>query len=139
MLLSPLLRRYGLHRGVFFTGLIWAAVHFHGDMQQRYSIAQVLLQLASRTGICLGMNYVLSWMTLRWNSVIPAGLAHTVSNVLVIGGINGDIPHAHEMRIALWAVCAIVLFRYWPPREMAGAGSIVPAVISVQPEVSHIE
>ena len=44
---------------------------------------------------------VLSWMTLRWNSVIPAGLSDTVYNVFVVGWIDGDTPYAHEMRIAL--------------------------------------
>jgi membrane protease YdiL (CAAX protease family) len=139
MLLPSLLRRYGLHRGVFLTGLIWAAFHFHGDMHLRYSMGQALLQLASRIAICLAMNYVLSWMTLRWNSVIPAAIAHTVSNVLVVGGINGGIPYAYEMRIALWGVCALVLFRYWPPREMAESGSKTPAEVPIQPEASQIE
>ncbi len=138
-LLRPLLRRYGLYRGVFLTGLIWAAFHFHGDMHQRYSMAQALLQLASRIAICLAMNYVLSWMTLRWNSVIPAGIAHTVSNVLVVGGINSGIQYAHAMRIALWSVCALVLFHYWPPREVAGIRSEIPAGSPTPQEASHVE
>jgi membrane protease YdiL (CAAX protease family) len=139
ILLPPLLRRYGLHRGVFLTGLIWAAFHFHGDMHQRYSMAQALLQLASRIAICLAMNYVFSWMTLRWNSVIPAGIAHTVSNVLVVGGINSGIQYAHAMRIALWSVCALVLFHYWPPREVAGTRSEIPARSPTPQEASHVE
>jgi membrane protease YdiL (CAAX protease family) len=114
ILLAPLLRRYGWHRGIFLTGLIWAAFHFHGDMHLRYSMAQVLLQLVSRIAICLAMNYVLSWMTLQWKSVIPAAVAHTISNVIVVGRMNGGVPFAHEIRVALWAVCALVLFHYWP-------------------------
>lgn len=132
MLLRPLLRRYGLQRGIFFTGLIWAAFHFHGDMHYRYSMRQALLELVSRIAICVAMNYVLSWMTLRWNSVIPAGVAHTVSNVLIVGGINGDIPFAHQMRIALWAFCAIVLFRYWPI-QAGGSEEAVAAIASAEP------
>jgi membrane protease YdiL (CAAX protease family) len=137
MLLRPLLRRYGIHRGVFLTGLIWAASHFHGDMHQRYSIAQALQALTSRIVICSAMNYVLSWMTLRWNSVIPAAIAHTVSNVLIASQINGRIPHAHEMRTALWAVCALVLFQLWTPRELVDAESAMSAAIPPQPEASH--
>ena len=138
-LLRPLLRRYGLYRGVFLTGLIWAAFHFHGDMHQRYSMAQALLQLASRIAICLAMNYVFSWMTLRWNSVIPAGIAHTVSNVLVVGGISSGIQYAQTMRIALWSVCALVLFHYWPPREEAGTRSEIPAGFPTPQEASRVE
>jgi len=118
MLLPSLLQRYGLHRGIFLTGLIWAAFHFHGDMHHRYSVAQALLFIASRVAICLAMNHVLSWMTLRANSVIPAAIAHTVSNVLIFGGLNGGVQFANEMRIGLWTICAVVLFRYWPVRQI---------------------
>jgi hypothetical protein len=131
--LRPLLQRYGLQRGIFFTGLIWAAFHFHGDMRYRYAMGQVMLELASRIAICLAMNCVFSWMTLRWNSVIPAGIAHTVSNVLVVGGINGGIPFVQQARIVLWAVCALVLFYHWP--IPAGGGELAPAVANPQPAV----
>lgn len=139
MMLQRLSRRYGLRRGIFFTGLIWAALHFHGDMYARYSMTQALMQLASRTAICLAMNYVLSWMTLRWNSVIPAGIAHTVSNVLISSGVNGGIPLAHEMRIVLWAACALVLFHYWPLPGASEAGSEMPVPIAIPPEASNFE
>jgi membrane protease YdiL (CAAX protease family) len=139
MLLASLLRRYGLYRGIFLAGLIWAAFHFHSDMRLRYSMAQALLQLASRIAICLAMNYVLSWMTLHWNSVIPASTAHTVSNVLVVGGINSGIEYAHAMRIILWSVCALVLFHYWPPPEEAGTRSGIPAGFPTPHEASHVE
>jgi len=118
MLLSSLMKRYGLHRGVFLTGLIWAAFHFHGNTHLRYSMEQALLELVSRIAICLAMNYVLSWMALQWKSVIPAAITHTISNVLVVGGINSSVPFALEIRIALWAVCAVVVFRYWPVQEL---------------------
>ena len=134
MLLRPLVQRYGLHRGVFFTGIVWAAFHFHGEMHLRFTMTQALLQLASRIGICVAMNYVLSWMTLRWNSVIPAGIAHTVSNVLVAGGLNGGIPFANEMRIALWAICAFVVFHYWPV-QAGGSEEAAPPVASPEPVV----
>ena len=134
MLLRPLLRRYGLHRGIFLIGLIWAAFHFHSDMHYRYSIGQAVLELASRVAICVAMNYVLSWMTLRWNSVIPAGIAHTVSNVLIVGRINGDTPYMYEMQIASWTVCALVLFRYWPIRTGDGAET-APPIANPEPVV----
>ncbi len=139
ILLPPLLRRYGLHRGVFLTGLIWSAFHFHSDMRFRYSMAQALLHLALRIAICLAMNYVLSWMKLRWNSVIPAAIAHTVSNVLVIGGINGSVEYAYEMRIVLWSVCALVLFYYWPPRERSQIRWGMTDKIPAQPEATQNE
>jgi hypothetical protein len=44
------------------------------------------------------MNYVLAWMTLRWESIIPAGIAHTVSNILVVAGINYQTSWAGELQ-----------------------------------------
>ncbi len=60
------------------------------------------------------LNYVLAWMTLRWKSIIPAGITHTVSNILVVAGINDSIPWNAELRILEWTVVAFLLFRYWP-------------------------
>lgn len=134
MLLRPLMGRFGLHRGIFFTGMIWAAFHFHGDMHYRYSMRQVLLELSLRVAICLAMNYALSWMTLQWNSIIPAGIAHTVSNVLIVGRINGDIPFTYELEIVSWAVCALALFRYWPVKA-GGGKEAEPPVASPEPVI----
>jgi hypothetical protein len=64
--------------------------------------------------MCLAMNYVLAWMTLRWKSTIPAGIAHTVCNIVVVAGIGSAIPRSEELRAVQRAVIAFLLFRYWP-------------------------
>jgi membrane protease YdiL (CAAX protease family) len=123
LLLSRLSSRYGFHRGIFLTGIIWAAYHFRGDSYSGLSVGGVLFHLVNRILICLAMNYVLAWMTLRWKSIIPAGIAHTVSNILVVAGVNDLIPWSGEIWILEWALIAFLLFRYWPfaPNESSEA------------------
>ena len=123
LLLRKLISRYDFHRGIFLTGIIWAAYHFRGDSYSGLSVAGVLLHLANRILICLAMNYGLAWMTLRWKSIIPAGIAHTVSNMLVVAGVNNAIPWSNEFRILGWALVAILLFRRWPIDQTDSMGA----------------
>jgi membrane protease YdiL (CAAX protease family) len=117
VLLALLTKRYGLHRGVFFTGIIWAAYHFPSDSYAGMPIGVVAIYVAHRIVICLALNYVLGWMTMRWNSVIPAGVAHTISNILVTAGLSPQDWASSALRIACWSVFAYVLWRYWPITE----------------------
>jgi len=117
VLLPRLMHRYGLQRGIFLTGMVWAAIHFHGDPYFDTSVPGVLYRLAWRILFCLTLNYVFCWMTLRWKSVIPSGLAHTVLNIIAISGINNEFPWGTEFTLTLWIVVALVLFRYLPVRD----------------------
>ena len=128
VLLRRLMSRYGFDRGIFLTGIIWAAYHFRGDSYYVLSASGVVLRLVNRILICLAMNYVLSWMTLRWKSIVPAGITHTVSNILVVAGINNSIPWSTELGILEWAVVAFVLFLYWPLAETEPTEEIPPTV-----------
>ena len=114
LLLDKLISRYGFHRGIFLTGIVWSAIHFRTDSYFGLSVGGVLLNLAHRILVCLAMNYALAWMTLRWKSIIPAGITHTVSNILVVAGINDSIPWSADFRILEWAAVAFLLFRYLP-------------------------
>jgi membrane protease YdiL (CAAX protease family) len=134
VLLRRLMSRYGFDRGIFLTGIIWAAYHFRGDSYYALSPGGVILHLVNRILICLAMNYALSRMTLRWKSIIPAGIAHTVSNMLVVAGVSNAIPWHGELRILEWALIAFVLFRYWPfvSAEIAEAA---PPTAPLEPSV----
>lgn len=127
LLLQNLIRRYGFYRGIFLTGIVWGAYHFRGDSYSGLSVGGVLLNLAYRILICLVWNYVLAWMTLRWKSIVPAGIAHTVSNILIVAGINDSIPWSAELRLLEWAVVAFLLFCYWPLARTEFLEEIPPA------------
>jgi|HubBroStandDraft_2_1064218.scaffolds.fasta_scaffold01147_2 membrane protease YdiL (CAAX protease family) len=117
LLLPVLIRRYGLHRGIFITGFAWGAAHFRSDTYSGLSVPGVLLHLGGRILICLAMNYVFAWFTLQSNSILPAALAHSVWNMFVMSEIIQSNPWFREFSIVLWALVALLLFRYWPLPE----------------------
>ena len=52
---------------------------------------------------------------------------------LLLGASTGEqMPNGSIMRIVLWAIAALVLFRYWPPTEqktdIAATPPPIPAV-----------
>jgi membrane protease YdiL (CAAX protease family) len=128
ILLQKLISRYGLQRGIFLTGLVWGAGHFRSDSYSGLSVGGVLLHMASRILICLAMNYVFAWMALQWKSVVPAGIAHTISNIIVVAGVNNGVSWSGELRIIVWAVIAFFLFRYWPLAGTEPTKEIPPTV-----------
>jgi membrane protease YdiL (CAAX protease family) len=117
LLLRRFVQRYGIHRGIILVGIVWAAFHFHSDVSfSRATITGALTILGSRVAMCLVLNYVLAWLTLRLSSVLPAALAHAFYNVLVFSEFDPPFPGKNALRLGLWAILAFVLFRYWPVR-----------------------
>lgn len=126
VLLGRLIKRYGLQRGIFFTGVAWAMIHFRSDRYSGLNVTGVLVQLTFRVAFCLAMNYVLAWMTLRWKSIIPAGLTHTAWNILAMSGLVVNFDWIWGVEIPLWAVFALVLWRYWPTENLAEGAATLP-------------
>lgn len=129
--------RYGIHRGTVLVGIVWAAFHFHSDVSfSRATITGTLAILASRVAMCLVLNYVLAWLTLRFSSVIPAALAHAFYNILVFSELDPPFPGKNALRLVLWAVLAWVLFRYWPLQiEQDAAQEGAPPAPSPEPAI----
>lgn len=124
LLQTRFIHRYGLFRGIFLVGIVWAAFHFFSDFSFLPSDDQgVLAKLGDRLFMCLALNFVLAWLTLRSQSVVPAAIAHTLYNVLVFSPNGPQFAGKGVLRVALWAVLAYVLFRYWlvPPEATPGA------------------
>jgi membrane protease YdiL (CAAX protease family) len=134
VLLPDFIRRYGLHRGIFLTGIGWAAIHFRSDSYARLSVLDVFLVLLVRIIFCLGMNYVLAWMVLHWRSVVPAGIAHTVWNMLVLSDVS-DSVETRYLDCGLWLMIAFFLFRFWPIVEKESDAGMEPP--NLEPAVSN--
>jgi len=113
LLQTTFIGRYGLYRGIFLTGIIWAAYHFNSDALLHPTEEGVLSQLGFRFFMCLSLGFVLSWLTLRSASVLPAAVAYAFYNVLV-SEFGPPFPGKTMVQVALWAVLACFLFRYWP-------------------------
>jgi membrane protease YdiL (CAAX protease family) len=124
-LLQPrFIRRYGLYRGIFLVGIVWAAFHFFFDSYSGASDIGVVLRLASRVFTCLVLGFVFGWFTLRSGSVLPAAIAHALFNVFVFSNFGPDFYGKDWVRLALWAVVAYSLFRYWPVKEEDEPGAV---------------
>jgi membrane protease YdiL (CAAX protease family) len=106
-------RRYGLYRGIFLVGVIWAAYHFNFDAVSHPTEIRVLAQVAYRLFMCVSLGYVLGWLTIRSGSIIPAAIAHTFYNVL-ISDFGPYFFGKATLQAGIWAVLAYLLFRYWP-------------------------
>ena len=115
LLQSRLIQRYGLYRGVFLVGIIWAAYHFFYDFSfLRSAHVNVFEKLGFRIFMCITLSFVLGWLTLRAGSVLPAAVAHGLYNVFSASSLGPSFPGMTVVRVGLWAVLAYVLFRFWP-------------------------
>jgi len=77
--------------------------------------------------MCVALNFVLAWLTLRSESVVPAAIAHALYNVLIYSPIGPQFAGKDVLRVALWAVLAYVLFRYWPVPSEIKLGTLTTA------------
>jgi membrane protease YdiL (CAAX protease family) len=121
-------RRYGVHRGILLVALAWGASHFYGDARvgtTRGDLTEIWM-LAWRMVICLSLGYVLSWLTIRSGSLCPGTIAHGIYNVLSSNGAPTQFENEKYIVIALWAVLAGVLFRYWPIWQNTGRNILPP-------------
>ena len=131
-LLQPrFIRRYGLTRGIFLLAMVWAAAHFFVDsFSSQLSHGGVLLAIGWRVVDCLVLSFVLGWLTLQTESVLPATVAHGFENVLISSPFGAPFPAMGLVKTLLWGVLAYVLFRYWPVRLEGEPGASVAEVTS---------
>ena len=135
LLQRRLIHRFGIYRGIFFVGMIWAAFHFSSDFAfARVTDQEAILKLASRIFTCLVLSFVLGWLTLRSGSILPASLAHAFYNVIVLSDFGQPLLGKSTIQVVLWGVLAYVLFRYWPPRTENGL-EVAPAVANPEPAI----
>lgn len=113
--------RFGVYRGIVFVGIVWAAFQFSGDFREDQTDANVVRVLVERLlGACL-IGFFLSWLTLRSKSLLPAVVAHAMTNAIARFGVPFLVPF--WLTLVLWAVIDLLLFRFWPPREIASLSS----------------
>jgi membrane protease YdiL (CAAX protease family) len=128
-------QRYGRYRGIFLVGIVWAAFHFFSDFSFSRSVGQgALLTISFRIFMCVSLSFVLAWLTLQSGSVLPAGIAHGFYNVLVRSDFGLPFLGKDTVRVALWALLAYVLFRYWPV-QVEDSPEAVPSVANPEPAV----
>jgi membrane protease YdiL (CAAX protease family) len=134
LLQTRFIHRYGLYRGIFLVGIVWAAFHFFSDFSfSRSTDQEALIKLGYRMFMCLALNFALAWLTLRSESVVPAAIAHTLYNVLISSPLGPPFGGKDVLRIALWAALAYLLFRCWPVRSEATPEAVTTAASPAAP------
>jgi membrane protease YdiL (CAAX protease family) len=128
-LLQPrFIHRYGLYRGIFLVGIVWAAFHFFSDFSfTHFTDQEALGKLCFRMFMCVVLSFVLAWLVLRSESVIPAAIAHALYNVLVSSPLGPPFAGKEVLRVALWGALAYLLFRYWPVPSEIRLGTVTIA------------
>ena len=115
-----LISRYGLYRGIFLVGIVWGLFHFPTDFSWRLSLVGIPTHAVNRLLNCLSLGFALSWLTFRSRSVLPAALAHGVSNILILSAWSRAT--SVWIMIALWVMIDLVLFRNFPPKVDTAPG-----------------
>jgi membrane protease YdiL (CAAX protease family) len=125
LLQTRFIHRYGLYRGIFLVGVVWAVFHFFSDFSfSHFTYEEALVKLCFRMFMCVTLSFALAWLTLRSESIVPAAIAHALYNVLVFSPIGPPFAGKDVLRIALWAALAYVLFRDWPVPSEAKLGTV---------------
>jgi membrane protease YdiL (CAAX protease family) len=108
------IRRYGVMRGIFLLGIVWGAFHFGTDFNSYMMPGTVALQIIRRLAGTVAYSYVLAWLTIRSQSILPAAVAHGVLNIFVYDPLPISTPF--WVLVALWTALGYVLFHYFPPQ-----------------------
>jgi membrane protease YdiL (CAAX protease family) len=140
LLQTRFIQKYGMYRGIFLVGIVWAAFHFFSDFSfVRFTDQEVFVKLGFRIFMCVTLNFVLAWLTLRSESVVPAAIAHTLFNVLVLSPLGPPFEGKDVSRVALWAALAYSLFRYWPVLSESSLASATTAASREPAAPNHLD
>jgi membrane protease YdiL (CAAX protease family) len=116
-LLQPrFIQRYGLYRGIFLVGVVWAAFHFVSDFS--FSGANdwdVPSKLTFRLFMCVTLSFAFGWLALDSGSIFPPAIAHAFYNIFVYSNFGFPFEAKETIRVVLWAGIAFLLFRYCAP------------------------
>lgn len=110
------IRRYGLVRGIFLVGIVWGAFHFSWDFNSSMTSGSVVRHLVERPIGTVCLSYVLAWLTISSESILPATIAHAAYNSLIT---SPAMPPRTPWwpTILLWIAAGFVLFRFFPPQS----------------------
>jgi len=123
-------RRYGLVRGIFLVGVVWGAFHYIWDFNSAMTVPDVCIGVLQRLLITVCLSYVLAWLTIRSESILPAALAHATYNL----GWSLPIHSPQWLTLLLWAVTGFVLLRFFlPPSHASVAETAIPPASAPEP------
>jgi membrane protease YdiL (CAAX protease family) len=109
------IRRYGLIRGIFLVGIVWGAFHFSWDFSSFMTFGDVVRHVIERPIGTVCLSYVLAWLTISSESILPATIAHAAYNSLLTSRV---MPPRTPWwpSILLWIAAGFVLLHFFPPQ-----------------------
>lgn len=127
------IRRYGLFRGIFLVGIVWGAFHYSWDPRSYATTRDVCIGLVGRLVGTVCLSYVLAWLTIRSESVLPAAVAHASYNAFLTAQ-SLPIRNPLWLTLPLWAGTGFVLLRFFsPPCSDTVAESDMPSAPQAAP------
>ena len=110
------IRRYGLVRGTFLVGIVWGAFHFFWDFNSFMTSGSIVRHLIERPIGTVCLSYVLAWLTISSESILPAALAHAAYNSLIT---DRAMPPRTPWwpSLLLWIAAGFVLLRFFPTQS----------------------
>lgn len=114
------IRRYGLARGIFLVGFVWGAFHFFWDFNSFMTSGSIVRHLIERPIGTVCLSYVLAWLTISSESILPAALAHAAYNSLLT---SRAMPPRTPWwpSLLLWIAVGFVLLRFFPVQSADNA------------------
>jgi hypothetical protein len=94
----------------------------------------VLVKLGLRLLESLGLSFVVGWLTIRTGSVIPAGVAHGLFNILGFSPFGPRFPGIGPLIDLSWGMAAYALFRYWPRQTRSLKATNAADPVKLEPE-----
>jgi len=74
----------------------------------------VAVEFAARLASAVSLSYVLAWLTIRSESILPAAVSHAIYNIFVTDRSLAT-RNPLWLNVALWAVAGVALFHFFPP------------------------
>lgn len=113
------------------------AFHFIWDFNSYMTARDVAMQLIARLAGTVSLSYVLGWLTIRSDSILPAAVAHAIYNIFILGQ-SLPVHNPRWLSILLWAVAGFVLFYFFPtpsPDDLAESDIPSPS----EPQRSEVQ
>jgi membrane protease YdiL (CAAX protease family) len=127
------IRGYGLYRAIFLVGVVWGAFHYSWDPRSYATTRDVCIGLVGRLVATVCLSYVLAWLTICSESVLPAAVAHAGYNAFLTAQ-SLPIRNPEWLTLPLWAATGFVLLRFFaPPSPTSVAESAMPPAPEAQP------
>lgn len=126
-------RRNGIVRGIFLVGVVWRTFHYIWDFNPSMTVRDVCVGLLWHLLVTVCLSYLLAWLTVGSDSILPAALAHAGYDVYLTAR-SLPIHNPQWLTLLLRVDAVYALFHFFPPASLSTvAESHMPSSSEPQP------